>query len=38
MEHLIRNGQKEIEQQLTKLSKIPVEGLAQLHGKSEPDS
>jgi DNA-binding transcriptional LysR family regulator len=38
MEHLIRNGQKEIEQQLTKLSKIPVEGLAQLHGKISSDS
>ena len=38
MEHLIRNGQKEIEQQLTKLSKIPVDGLAQLHGKTSSDS
>lgn len=38
MEHLIRSGQKEIEQQLTKLSKIPVEGLAQLHAKTTPDN
>ena len=38
MEHLIRSGQKEIEQQLTKLSKIPVEGLAQLHSKTTPDN
>jgi len=38
MEHLIRSGQKEIEQQLNKLSKIPVEGLAQLHSKTTPDN
>ena len=38
MEHLIRSGQKEIEQQLTKLSKIPVEGLAQLHAKTTTDN
>ena len=38
MEHLIRDGQKEIEQQLTKLYKIPVEGLAQLHGKNASDN
>ena len=38
MEHLIRSGQKEIEQQLTKLSKITVEGLAQLHAKTTTDN